>query len=118
MNRRQFTKTLIAGAAAGLAPFNIVWAQSKKLKIGVQLPKSGLQRLIGQSFQKGADLAPAVIKAWLGVDIELVNADTETNVDTARTYDLFRATHATTCTAVFKRTRRRCPGCRQVFCDQ
>jgi hypothetical protein len=48
----------------------------------------------------------------------LVNADTETNVDTARTYDLFRATHATTCTAVFKRTRRRCPGCRQVFCDQ
>ena len=49
------------------------------------LPKSGLQGLIGQSCQKGADLAPAVIKDLLGVDIELMNADTETNVDTART---------------------------------
>jgi branched-chain amino acid transport system substrate-binding protein len=49
------------------------------------LPKSGLQGLIGQSCQKGADLAPAVIKDRLGVDIELMNADTETNVDTART---------------------------------
>jgi hypothetical protein len=84
----------------------------------VQLPKSGLQGLIGQSFQKGADLAPAVIKELFGVDIERMNADTESDVDTVRTYDLFRATHATTCTAVFKRTRRRCPGCRQVFCDQ
>ena len=49
------------------------------------LPKSGLQGLIGQSCQKGADLAPAVIKDLLGVDIKLMNADTETNVDTART---------------------------------
>ncbi|HEY3151832.1 MAG TPA: ABC transporter substrate-binding protein, partial [Candidatus Binatia bacterium] len=31
------------------------------------------------------DLAPAVIRDLLGVDIELMNADTETNVDTART---------------------------------
>jgi branched-chain amino acid transport system substrate-binding protein len=41
--------------------------------------------LVGQFCQKGADLAPAVIKDFLGVDIELMNADTETNVDTART---------------------------------
>jgi branched-chain amino acid transport system substrate-binding protein len=84
MNRRQFTKALLAGAAA-LAPFNIVRAQSSKLKIGVLLPKSGLQGLIGQSCQKGADLAPEVIRDLLGVEIELMNADTETNVDTART---------------------------------
>jgi branched-chain amino acid transport system substrate-binding protein len=84
MNRRQFTKALLAGTAT-LAPFNIVRAQAAKLKIGVLLPKSGLQGLIGQSCQKGADLAPAVIRELLGVDIELLNADTETNVDTART---------------------------------
>lgn len=86
MNRRNFTKALTAtAAAAALAPFNIVRAQNNRLKIGVLLPKSGLQGLIGQSCQKGADLAPAVIRDWLGIDIELMNADTETNIDTART---------------------------------
>jgi branched-chain amino acid transport system substrate-binding protein len=49
------------------------------------LPKSGFQGLIGQSCQKGADVAPAILKERLGVDVELLNADTETNVDTART---------------------------------
>ena len=68
-----------------LAPFKIVRAQSSKLKIGVLLPKSGLQGVIGQSCQKGADLAPVVLKERLGVDLELMNTDTETNVDTART---------------------------------
>ena len=85
MNRRQFNKSLLAAGAVAVAPFNIVRAQSNKLKVGVLLPKSGLQGLIGQSCQKGADLAPLVIKERLGVDIELLNADTETSVDTART---------------------------------
>ena len=85
MNRRQISKTLLTAGAAVLAPFNILHAQSNKLKVGVLLPKSGSQGLIGQSCQKGADLAPLVIKEQLGVDIELLNADTETNVDTART---------------------------------
>jgi len=85
INRRQFNKALIGAAAAALAPFNIARAQSNKLKVGVLLPKSGLQGLIGQSCQKGADLAPVVIRDLLGIDIELMNADTETNVDTART---------------------------------
>ena len=86
MNRRRFNKLILsAGSIAALAPFNIVRAQSQRLKIGVLLPKSGFQGLIGQSCQKGADLAPAVIKELLAVDVELMNADTETNVDTART---------------------------------
>jgi len=75
----------VGAGAALLAPFNVVHAQSNKLKIGVLLPKSGLQGVIGQSCQKGADLAPVVLKERLGVDVELMNADTETNVDTART---------------------------------
>jgi branched-chain amino acid transport system substrate-binding protein len=85
MNRRQFNRLLLTSAASTLAPFNIARAQSAKLKIGVLLPKSGVQGLIGQSCQKGADLAPAAIKDLLGIDVELINADTETNVDTART---------------------------------
>ena len=86
INRRQLVRTLVgAVGAAALGPFSLVRAQTGKLKIGVLLPRSGLQGLIGQSCQKGADLAPAVIRDTLGVDIELMNADTETNVDTART---------------------------------
>jgi len=85
MDRRQFNKTAAAGIATALAPFGIVQAQAQKLKVGVLLPKSGFQGFIGQSCQKGADLAPAVIRQMLGVDIEIMSADTESNVDTART---------------------------------
>src|SRR5678816_3037158 len=84
MQRRQFNKAL--GATLALSAFpGIVKAQSQKLKVGVILPRSGYLGFIGQSCQKGADLAPGVIKEMLGVDIELMNADFESNVDTART---------------------------------
>ena len=86
MKRRQFNQALAAaGIATGLAPFGIVRAQAQKLKVGVLLPRTGVQSFFGQSCQKGADLAPGLLKEMLGVDIELMNADTETNVDTART---------------------------------
>jgi branched-chain amino acid transport system substrate-binding protein len=86
MDRRTFHRNIaLVGAASALSPFGIVRAQAQKLRVGVLLPRSGFQGLIGQSCQKGADLAPGVIKEMLGVDIELMNADTETNVDTART---------------------------------
>jgi branched-chain amino acid transport system substrate-binding protein len=85
-NRRQFNAALAAsGTLAALSPFGIVRAQGTKLKVGVLLPRSGVQALIGQSCQKGADLAPEVIRQVLGVGIELMNADTESNADTART---------------------------------
>src|SRR5438067_11982959 len=88
MNRRTFNRnTVVLGAAAALSPFGIVRAQAQKLKVGVILPRSGYLGFIGQSCQKGADLAPEVIKEMLGVDIELMNADFESNVDTARTRD-------------------------------
>ena len=84
-------RTLIkaAGTSAvlgGIGGFPaIVRAQGAKLKVGVILPRSGVQGQIGQSCQMGADIAPALIKDLLGVDIELMNADWETNVDVART---------------------------------
>ena len=83
MDRRQFNKGL--AAATALAPFGIVRAQASKLKVGVILPRTGVQGLIGQSCQIGADIAPALIKDLLGVDVELMNADWESNVDVART---------------------------------
>jgi len=86
INRRRFNQALAAaGAFSTLYPFGIARAQSGKLKVGVLLPRSGVQGFIGQSCQKGADLAPGVLKEMLGVDIEIMNADTESNVDVART---------------------------------
>ncbi|MEO8185496.1 MAG: ABC transporter substrate-binding protein [Deltaproteobacteria bacterium] len=94
-SRRRFPLAL-AGAGATLltapgvvaqqpAPPNKASTPTQRLKVGVLLPRSGFQGFIGQSCQKGADLAPGVLREMLGVDIELMNADTETNVDTART---------------------------------
>ncbi len=86
MKRRSFNSALAAAGVVSLAnPFGIARAQAQRLKVGVLLPRSGFQGFIGQSCQKGADLAPGVIREMLGVDLELMNADTETNVDTART---------------------------------
>ena len=84
ISRRTFTTALAAGVASSLVPLR-ARAQAQKLKIGVILPRSGTQGLTGQSCQKGADLAPGVIKELLGVELELMNADFESNVDTART---------------------------------
>jgi branched-chain amino acid transport system substrate-binding protein len=85
-NRRKFNAALGAtGLAAALSPFGVVRAQAQKLRVGVILPRSGVQGLIGQSCQKGADLAPGVIKEMLGVDIEIMSADNESNVDMSRT---------------------------------
>ena len=85
--RRQFHRagaaSIGAGAATALAPA-VVRAQPRALKVGVLLPRSGTQAFIGQSCQLGADVAPGVIRQMWGVDVELMNADTETNVDVAR----------------------------------
>jgi len=84
--RRRVLQAAAASAAlSGLGFPAIVRGQASALKVGVLLPRSGFQGFIGQSCQTGADLAPGVIKEMLGVNIELMNADTETNIDTART---------------------------------
>ena len=83
LTRRSFA----AGAAAfvaGVASFNIVRAQGGPLKVGVLLPRSGLQAGIGQNCQLGVDIAPAILKSLGLPDLAIMNADTESNVDTAR----------------------------------
>jgi len=81
ISRRQ----LVAGAAAVtvFAPALRLSAASP-LKIGVLLPLSGALAREGQSCKRGADVSAGVL-AQLGLPVELVIADTETNIDTART---------------------------------
>jgi branched-chain amino acid transport system substrate-binding protein len=84
--RRRFIKGAAAGAAlAGLGASGFVRAQAGTLNVGVILPLSGTQALVGQSCKRGADIAPQVL-ADLGytAPIKLIHADTETNVDVAR----------------------------------
>jgi branched-chain amino acid transport system substrate-binding protein len=86
IGRRGFSKAVLAaGGVMALSRARFVRAAGPaKLKVGVLLPRSGTQALIGQSCQLGADLAPEVLRQMLGVEIELMNADTESNADTAR----------------------------------
>jgi len=85
LTRRAFTAGIgAAGAVAGMAPFNIARAEGGPLKVGVLLPRSGLQAGIGQDCQRGADLAPGILKSLGLPEIALMNGDTESNVDTAR----------------------------------
>ena len=83
INRR----TLLASTAAAgavLAMPAIVRAQGGPLKVGSLLPRSGYQALIGQDCQRAVELAPALLKDLGLPELTIMNADTETNVDTAR----------------------------------
>jgi len=75
----------IAGAAASmvLAPALRLFAAAP-VKIGVLLPLSGALAREGQSCKRGADVSPELL-AGLGMPVELMFGDTETNIDTART---------------------------------
>ena len=82
--RRSVTVGLGAAFVAGTAPFNIVRAQAKSLKVGVLLPRSGYQAGIGQDCQRGVDIANVVLKDLGYTQLEIMNGDTESNVDVAR----------------------------------
>jgi branched-chain amino acid transport system substrate-binding protein len=83
INRRDFT----LGAAAGaLVSFHGRRAQAAlpPLKIGVLLPRSGFQSLIGLGCQRGFEVAVKVVRD-MGVEVELINGDTESKPEVART---------------------------------
>jgi len=84
VSRRAVTAGLGAlGVTAGLAPFNIARAAGP-LKVGVLLPRSGYQAGIGQDCQRGVDIAAGILKDLGYPELQIINADTETNVDVAR----------------------------------
>ena len=73
-----------AGLLAGTAPFNIVRGQGAALKVGVLLPRSGTQAGIGQDCQRGVDIASGLLKDLGYPSLQIMNADTESNVDNSR----------------------------------
>ena len=85
MTRRRFVG-LSAGLAGSLAAqsFAIAKAQGAPLKVGVLLPRSGVQAGIGQDCQRGVDIAPGILKDLGLPELAIMNADTETNVEVAR----------------------------------
>ncbi len=87
VTRRDFNRLAAASATAGVATLAapaIVRAQAKKLKVGVLLPRSGTHAFVGQSCQRGVDISPLLLREMYGVEVELMNADIESNVDVAR----------------------------------
>ena len=81
INRR----ALLAGSAAAVVAMPaIVRAQGGQLKVGVLLPRSGVQAVIGRDCQRAVELAPPILKDLGLPDLAIMNADTESNVDTAR----------------------------------
>jgi branched-chain amino acid transport system substrate-binding protein len=85
VTRRTFTAGLgAAGFIAGTAPFNILRAQGAALKVGSLLPRSGFQAGIGQDCQRGVDITNGLLKELGYRELQIMNADTESNVDNAR----------------------------------
>ncbi len=85
MNRRTFNRNIaVAGAAAALSPFSIVRAQSQKLRVGVLLPRSGVQAGIGQDCHRAVQVAAGVLRELGLPELDVMNGDTESNVDVAR----------------------------------
>ena len=84
MNRRDFNKA--AGAAAVTAAFSPlnVRAQARSLKVGVLLPRSGVQAGIGQDCHRGVQVATGILQDLGLPGLEIMNGDTESNVDVAR----------------------------------
>jgi branched-chain amino acid transport system substrate-binding protein len=80
-------RTLLAGTAAAasfLAAPAIVRAQGGPLKVGVLLPRSGAQASIGQDCFRGVELTNPILKDIGLGELAFMNADTETNVEVAR----------------------------------
>ena len=68
ISRRTFSSGVAAaGIIAGTAPFNIVRAQGTSLKVGVLLPRSGVQAGIGQDCHRGVEVT-AVNSAPIAAD--------------------------------------------------
>jgi branched-chain amino acid transport system substrate-binding protein len=88
LSRRTFTAGLgglgAAGMLAGTSPFSIGRAQGAPLKVGVLLPRSGVQAGIGQDCQRGVEIAAGLLKDLKLPELAIMNGDTESNVEVSR----------------------------------
>jgi branched-chain amino acid transport system substrate-binding protein len=83
INRRTFLSGTSA-AIVSAGSLGRAFAQGAPLKVGVLLPRSGAQAGIGQDCQRGVDLAIGILKDLGYPNLQIINADTETNVEVAR----------------------------------
>ena len=85
VTRRTFAAGIgAAGMLAGSSPFAIGRAQGAPLKVGVLLPRSGVQAGIGQDCQRGVEIASGILKDLGLPELAVMNGDTESNVEVAR----------------------------------
>ena len=85
VSRRTFAAGIGAsGLVAGSAPFHIGRAQGAALKVGVLLPRSGVQAGIGQDCQRGVEIAAGILKDLKLPELAVMNGDTESNVEVSR----------------------------------
>jgi branched-chain amino acid transport system substrate-binding protein len=85
ITRRTFAAGVGAlGLTAAVAPFSILRAQAKTLKVGVLLPRSGVQAGIGQDCHRGVEITAGILKDLGLPGLEIMNGDTESNPQTAR----------------------------------
>jgi branched-chain amino acid transport system substrate-binding protein len=73
-----------AGLVASATPFNIVRSQAGGLRVGVLLPRSGVQAGIGQDCQRGVEITAGILKDLKLPELAIMNGDTESNVEVAR----------------------------------
>jgi branched-chain amino acid transport system substrate-binding protein len=60
----------------------VLRAHGSPLKVGVLLPRSGLQAGLGQDCQRGVDIAPGILQTLDLPQLAIMNGDTESNVET------------------------------------
>src|SRR3970040_2210076 len=85
INGRQFNQALAAaGVATAFHPFGIARAQSARLKVGVLLPRSGVQAGIGQDCHRVVQITNGILGDLGLPSLDILNGDTESNVDVAR----------------------------------
>ncbi|HZX88170.1 MAG TPA: ABC transporter substrate-binding protein [Reyranella sp.] len=89
LTRRYLGQTALAGATLIGAPLPLRYAAAQatgNLKVALFLPTSGIQAQIGQACRRGADVANEVFADMkMPVKLEIVNYDTESKPDVART---------------------------------
>jgi len=84
VSRRTFALGIGAGVLAGASPFSIGRAQGAALKVGVLLPRSGVQAGIGQDCHRGVEIAGDILKGLGLPSLEVMNGDTESSPDVSR----------------------------------
>ncbi len=84
IDRRQFGLGAAGAVLAASSGVRRAHAETPPIKLGVLLPRSGFQAFFGQGCQRGFDVAASLMRE-MGYSVELMNGDTESKPEVART---------------------------------